>query len=314
MLYPDPFLSWNGFKPTRLMIPAIQLIMFGMGATISISDFARVLRMPAPVLIGVCLHFTVMPLLGAAIALAFGFDPEVSAGMILMGSCPAGVASNVVNYLAKSNVALSVTMTACSTVLAPFLTPMWVKVLAGRLVPVSFVEMMTSIGKMIILPIVAGVIVNRLLRGRKQWIDRILPALAMAALCGISAIVTANSRDRLLTIGLPLIAASFLHNLGGYTLGYLGARMFRLNEIDSRTVAIEVGMQNGGMAIGLAFDVFKSAKTALAPTVFGMLSTATGPGLASWWSARPVAANSGETSATTVTAAAPDPSSDASIP
>ncbi len=287
LFYPEFLLSWNGFQPTRLMVPAIQLIMFGMGATVAISDFVRVLRMPVPVLVGVFLHFGVMPLLGATLARVFAFEPEVAAGMILMGSVSAGVSSNVITYLARGNVPLSVTMTICSTLLAPLFTPLLMKMLAGRLVPIDFLEMMVSIAKMIILPVLAGAIVNRLVHGRKEWIDRVLPLLSMATLCAISAIVAANSRDRLFTIGIALIGASILHNVSGYVLGYLGARLFHLNTIDCRTVAIEVGMQNGGMAIGLAFDVLKSAKAALAPTVFGIFSASTAPALAAWWGHRP---------------------------
>jgi bile acid:Na+ symporter, BASS family len=287
LFYPEPFLSWNGFKPTRLLVPAIQVIMFGMGASVSMADFARVLRMPVPVFIGVFLQFSVMPLLGASIAWGFGFEPEVAAGIVLVGSCSGGVASNVITYLARANVPLSVTLTACSTMLAPLMTPIWMKVLAGRLVPVDFFEMMASIVKMIILPILAGAVVNRLIHGRKEWIDRVLPLLAMATICGINTIVTANSRDRLLTIGAALVAAVLLHNIAGYALGYGSARIFGLSTTDCRTVAIEVGMQNGGMAIGLAFDVLKSAQAALAPTVFGTFMNATGSALASWWSGRP---------------------------
>jgi BASS family bile acid:Na+ symporter len=298
LFYPVAFLSWGGFELKRLNVPLIQLIMFGMGASLSFGDFARAVKMPKAVLIGMLLQFTVMPLAGWSIAHVFGFEPEVAAGVILIGSCSAGVASNVINYLARANVALSVTMTACSTLLAPLLTPVAMKILAGRLVPIPFIGMMISIIKMIILPIVAGLIANWLLHGRRKWLDRILPVVSMAAICFIIAIIAANSRNELLTAGFLLIGAAALHNTLGYTLGYFGARLARLSETDCRTVAIEVGMQNGGMAVGLAIDVLKSTNAALAPAIFGTWMNVSGSTLASWWRERvpPDAPNQGSRS------------------
>ena len=286
LFYPVAFLSWGGFELKRLNVPLIQLIMFGMGASLSFGDFARAVKMPKAVLVGMLLQFSVMPLAGWSIAHVFGFDPEVAAGVILIGSCSGGVASNVMAYLARANVALSVTMTACSTLLAPLLTPTAMKLLAGRLVPIPFMGMMISIIKMIILPIVAGLIANWLLHGRRKWLDRILPVVSMAAICFIIAIIAANSRNELLTAGFLLIGAAAVHNTIGYTLGYFGARLARLSETDCRTVAIEVGMQNGGMAVGLAIDVLKSTNAALAPAIFGTWMNVSGSTLASWWRER----------------------------
>jgi len=286
LFYPVAFFSWGGFELKRLNVPLIQLIMFGMGASLSFGDFARAVKMPKAVLIGILLQFTVMPLAGWSVAHVFGFEPEVAAGVILIGSCSGGVASNVMAYLARANVALSVTMTACSTLLAPLLTPTAMKILAGKLVPIPFMGMMISIIKMVILPIVAGLIANWLLHGRRKWLDRILPLVSMAAICFIIAIIAANSRNELLTAGFLLIGAAAVHNTIGYTLGYFGARAARLNETDCRTVAIEVGMQNGGMAVGLAIDVLKSTNAALAPAIFGTWMNVSGSTLASWWRER----------------------------
>jgi BASS family bile acid:Na+ symporter len=286
LFYPVAFLSWGGFELKRLNVPLIQLIMFGMGASLSFGDFGRAVRMPKAVLIGMLLQFTVMPLAGWSVAHLFGFEPEVAAGVILIGSCSGGVASNVMAYLARANVALSVTMTACSTLLAPLMTPTAMKVLAGRLVPIPFTDMMISIIKMIILPIVAGLIANRLLHGRRKWLDRVLPVVSMAAICFIIAIIAANSRNELLSAGFLLIGAAAVHNTIGYSLGYFGARLARLKEIDCRTVALEVGMQNGGMAVGLAIDVLKSTNAALAPAIFGTWMNVSGSTLASWWRER----------------------------
>ena len=286
LFYPQAFLSWGGFELSRLNVPLIQFIMFGMGASLSFSDFARALKMPKAVLIGMFMQFTIMPLAGWGVATAFGFDPEVAAGVILIGSCSGGVASNVMVYLARGNVALSVTMTACSTLMAPLMTPLAMKILAGRLIPIPFVDMMISIINLVIVPIGAGLIVNKLLRDRCRWLDRLLPVVSMAAICFIIAIIAANSRDKLLTVGFALIGAAIIHNSIGYVLGYLGARAVGLSETDSRTVAFEVGMQNGGMAVGLASNVLKSSDAALGPAIFGTWMNISGSTLASWWRER----------------------------
>lgn len=363
MFYPSAFGTWFRFDLKHLIVPLIQIIMFGMGTTLSGKDFARVLTMPWPVFIGMLLQFSVMPLAGLAIATSFGFEPEVAAGVILIGSCPGGVASNLMTYLAKGNVALSVTMTSCSTLVSPLATPFLMKTLAGRLVPINFVTMMLSILNMIIVPIVAGLVANKILYGRTQWVhragpliliaalcilialgttavnedtlgpllpedllgsllplksgiiigfalvgvvalsklvvsvvlrgpenwmDKALPIISMAGICFIIAIITARSQEKLLTVGLALIAAAILHNFIGYILGYWCAKSARLDETACRTVAIEVGLQNGGMASGLAIEVLKSAHAALAPAIFGPWMNISGSMLATWWHRKPV--------------------------
>jgi BASS family bile acid:Na+ symporter len=288
MTYPEAFRSWGGYPLSNLIVPLIQIIMFGMGTHLSLRDFTRVLAMPWPVLIGFVLHFLVMPLSGWAVAHLFGFEGALAAGVILVGAAPSGVASNVITYLAGGNVALSVTITACSTLAAPIMTPLAVKLLAGQYVAVSFVEMMVTIIKIIIVPIGVGLVVNRLLRGRGSWMERILPLVSMGGICFIIAIITSLSRDKLLEVGFALIAAVAIHNCVGYLLGYWGSRLLGLAEADCRTVAIEVGMQNAGMASGLAISVLKSAEAALAPAIFGPWMNVSGSLLASWWRARPV--------------------------
>ncbi len=160
IFYPAPFREIGGFQLTRLIVPLIQIIMFGMGTTLSLSDFRRVLTMPHATLVGIALQFGVMPLTGLTLARAFGFSGEVGAGIVLVGAAPGGVASNVMTYLAGGNVALSVTMTAISTLLSPILTPLAMKLLAGRFVPIDFRDMMWSIVNMIVLPIVAMLVVR----------------------------------------------------------------------------------------------------------------------------------------------------------
>ena len=291
MFYPAVFRTWGKFELKVLIVPLIQLIMFGMGTTLSVSDFARVLKMPRAVLFGMLLQFTVMPLVGVTLAAVFGFEPAVAAGVVLIGSCPGGVASNVMTYLARGSVALSVTMTACSTLVSPVMTPLMMKLLAGRMIQVDFFDMMWTIITMIIVPIVAGLIANKILslmRLRGEWLDRLLSLVAMAAICFIIAIITSLSRDQLLAVGVTLIAVAILHNGLGYLFGYGGAKLLGLDESSCRTVAIEVGLQNGGMASGLAISVLRSSDAALAPAIFGPWMNISGSILASWWRGRPV--------------------------
>jgi bile acid:Na+ symporter, BASS family len=286
LFYPWAFRTWNGFALSTLIVPLIQIIMFGMGTTLSVADFARVLKVPRAVAIGIVLQFLIMPLTGFSLAQVFGMEGEVAAGVVLVGASPGGVASNVITYLAGGNVPLSVTMTACSTLLSPLLTPLAMQTLAGRYVPISFVDMMWSIVNMIILPIVAGLVVNRLLTGRTRWLHRVLPLVSMAGICIIIAIITSLSRDRLLTVAVSLIAIVVVHNCVGYTLGYVGARALGLDERDSRTVSIEVGLQNAGMASGLAIAVLRSSDAGLAPAIFGPWMNISGSVLASLWRKR----------------------------
>ena len=289
LYFPAHFTSWGDFELGRLTVPLIQLIMLGMGATLSVGDFLRALRMPQAVLIGMALQFSVMPILGWAIAVSFGFPDEIAAGVVLIGSCSGGVASNVMAFLAKGNVALSVTMTACSTLMAPLMTPLAMRLLAGRFIEIEFVAMMIAVVELVILPVGAGLVLNRLLAGRRGLLERILPGVSMGGICFILAIIAAGSRDELLRSGAALLGAALLHNLAGYVLGYYAAGACRLKETDRRTVAFEVGMQNGGMAVGLATTVLKSPAAALAPAIFGTFMNVTGSAVASWWRDRPPA-------------------------
>jgi len=286
LCFPFLFLTVGGYTLTGLIVPLIQIIMFGMGTTLSLGDFARVLVMPRGVLVGLLLQFGVMPITGYLLATLFGFTGEVAAGVVLVGAAPGGVASNVMTYLAGGNVALSVTMTAFSTLLSPILTPLAMQWLAGRFVPIDAWAMMISILKMIIIPIAAGLVFNRLLRDQR-WMPRLLPIVSMAAICTIILIITASSRDQLLAVALSLFVVVVLHNLIGFTLGYWGARGLGLNESDSRTASIEVGLQNAGMASGIAIGVLHSSDAGLAAAIFGPWMNAAGSVLASYWRQRP---------------------------
>lgn len=288
MFFPDLITYIGDYKTTGLIVPLIQIIMFGMGTAMSLSDFKGVIKMPKGVLVGVISQFSIMPIVGVTIALTFGFSPEIAAGIVLIGSSPSGVASNVMTYLAKGNLALSVTLTAVATLMAPIMTPFLMQTFAGQFVPIEFYSMMISIINMIILPIAAGLIFNHIMRGKAKWIHDIMPLISMAGIVIIIAVITAAGRDSLLVIGFLLIAAAILHNGIGYFLGYWFSRLLKMNERDCRTIAIEVGMQNGGMASGIAVEMGRVATMGLAPAVFGPWMNISGSFLANWWREKPI--------------------------
>jgi len=286
LYYPQYFIQVGGFKLTALIIPLIQVIMFGMGTAMSIGDFASIFKSPKGVLVGVSAQLAIMPIMGYLLAKWSSFPPEIAAGIVLIGCSPSGVASNVMAYLAKANLALSITITSIATLLAPFVTPLLMKYLAGEYIEIDVLAMMWSITKMILLPIGAGLLFNRAFGNKTKWLDRAMPMLSMLAIGIIITIITAAGRDSLLDIGGLLMFLVFIHNVFGYFLGYWYARLLRLNEQDARTIALEVGMQNGGLASGIANSLGKIATMGLAPAVFGPLMNITGSILASYWHKR----------------------------
>ncbi|WP_268225772.1 bile acid:sodium symporter family protein [Sinomicrobium oceani] len=288
MYYPEYFLEVNGFKLTGLITPLIQVIMFGMGTSMSAGDFLAVAKEPKGVFVGVTAQFIIMPLSGYLLALISGFSGEIAAGIVLIGCSPSGMASNVMAYLARANLALSLTITSIATLVAPFLTPLLMKMLAGEFIAIDVLTMMWGIVKMIIIPIGAGLIFNKLIRGKSTWIDKVMPIVSMAGIALIIVVITAAGRDSLLDIGLLLILLVLIHNIFGYTMGYWYGRFFRLSEKDCRTIAIEVGMQNGGLASAIANNLGKIATMGLAPAIFGPLMNVTGSVLASFWHKRPI--------------------------
>jgi BASS family bile acid:Na+ symporter len=286
--FPAWFIAPGGFGMKQVIAPLVQLILLCMGMKLTLADFTRVLSAPRAVLLGAALQFSIMPLAGFTFARLFGLEREVASGLILIGCCPGGVSSNVITYLAGGNVPLSVTMTAVSTLLSPFITPFAMQWLAGSYVPIEVGPMMLSILKMIIAPLAIGFAIRRFLPRLADKLVRVLPPLAMLSIALIVAITVATSHDDLLKVGLVLLAASACHNATGYALGYGAARLLGLDGRDSRTVALEVGLQNGGMATGLAFNVLHSPAAALASATFGPWSAITSSALASWWSRRNV--------------------------
>jgi len=284
---PESLTQWGGLETSILIVPLLQIIMFGVGTEMSLADFKGVVQMPKGVLIGMLCQFSIMPFLGFGIAKLFGFPPEIAAGIILVGSSPSGLASNVMSYLAKANLALSVTMTACATLVAPLITPFMMSWLGGQFVEVDFLGMMWSIFQIVIIPIAIGLLFNHFLKGKVSWLDRIMPIVSMAGIILIIGIITANGRDSLLEIGLLLVLACVLHNGMGYLLGYFAAKAANMDEASCRTIALEVGMQNSGLASGIAVQMGKIATVGLAPAVFGPLMNVTGSLLASFWKNRP---------------------------
>ena len=241
---------------------------------------------------GVFLQFLVMPVVGFMLAKALGFSGELAAGCVLVGSVAGGTASNVIAFLAKADVALSVTMTCCSTLLSPFVTPLAMKVLAGCFVEIDATKMMFEILKVVIVPMLAGGIVHRILRRQfdehKVICDKALSVLSMVGICYTILALTAPSRDTFASAGVLIIFAAIVHNTVGYASGYwltrFVGRFARLGEAEARTVAIEVGMQNGGMAGALAMGVLGSAVAALPANVFSIWMNFSGSVLASFWS------------------------------
>lgn len=283
MYYPQYFITAGNFKFSALIIPLLQIIMFGMGTELSLRDFAQVLRMPRGIFAGVVCHYTIMPLVGFAIASIFNFPGEIAAGVILVGCCPSGLASNVMSYLARANLALSVSVTTVSTLLAPFLTPLLMRLLGGSLVEVHFWSMMWDITKIVIIPVVGGLVFNHLLHGKFAWLDKAMPVVSMAGIAVILIVMVAAGRNNLLKVGGLLVLATLIHNVAGFFLGYWSGRLLKFPERDCRTIALEVGMQNAGLASGLAITMGKMATAGLAPAIFGPVMNITGSFLSSWW-------------------------------
>ncbi len=288
LTFPQYFVTLGTFQLKGLIVPLLQIITFGVGCTMSPHDLSGVLKMPRAVLIGVLCHYTIMPFVGFTIAKVFGFPLEIAAGVVLVGCMPSGLASNVIAFIAKANLALSVTVTAVSTLIAPLMTPLLMKFLGGQFVPVSFSALFFDILKLVIAPIFLGVFINHFFHKKAAWIDKIMPKISMAGIACIIVIITAAGRDSLLHVGGLLVLAMFLHMTVGLMLGYFGGRLFGLSKLNARTIAIEVGMQNGGLASGIAVQMGKIATVGLAPAVNGPIMNTTFSLIATWWGSKPV--------------------------
>ncbi|WP_420148715.1 bile acid:sodium symporter family protein [Spirosoma sp.] len=367
MIYPTAFTRWGSFdlRNKWLILIIIQTVMFGMGIHMSIRDFSGLRNTGKGVIVGLFCHFTVMPLMGFLLTKIFQFEPEIAAGVILIGSCSSGLASNVMVYLAKANLVLSVVVTAMATMVAPFLTPLLLKLLAGTLIEIKFVSMMMEIIKIVIVPLFAALlhdylktatssgrrivnvvfgvavvwlpglafggwsfletnvaspelletleifsfllgavvvgVVYHVLATRYSKLDDWMPYVSMFGIIYFTAVTTAAGRDNLLKVGFLLFLCSVIHNGAGYFFGYWLSRLFGLDKNSARTVAFEVGLQNGGMASGLAGSMGKLGTVGLPAAVFSPWMNISGSILANYWRRRPVSDSSVHESTQTVT-------------
>ncbi|MBP6620638.1 MAG: bile acid:sodium symporter family protein, partial [Leadbetterella sp.] len=274
--FPNYFIEINGVKFSKFIIPILQVIMLGMGSTITTEDFVAIIKTPKLVLIGLVAQFMIMPLLGFGLTKLFDFPAEIAAGVVLIGCSPSGLASNVMAMLAKANVALSICITTLATLLAPILTPLLMKTLGGELIEIEFLNMVWDMTKIVILPVVLGVLLNKFLPELMAKIKNILPYFSMVGIGFIITIVTASGQKSLETVGVLLLLAVFIHNIGGYLLGYFAAKLLKLKEKDARAIALEVGMQNGGLASALANEMGKLATVGLASAIFGPMMNISG--------------------------------------
>ena len=243
----------------------LGVVMFGMGLTLNLHDFKIVFSRPKDVIVGCLAQFTIMPLLAWTLARVFALDEALTLGVVLVGCCPGGTASNVITYLAKGDLALSVGMTGVSTLLAPFMTPLLTWALAGKSVNVDVTGMLLSILWVVILPIVIGLLVKWIWPRFTERATDYLPAFSSLAIAFIVAIIISANADKLLTGGLLIVTVVVLHNVCGLSLGYLIGRLLRLTEPKKRAISIEVGMQNSGLASSLATIHFAAYPLATIP-------------------------------------------------
>ena len=275
---PAPFLAIKA-----AIVPLLAVIMLSMGLTLSMSDFRLVLKRPGVIGLGMLLQYGVMPLAAYGIARQLGLGTELLVGMVLVGASAGGTASNVICYLARGDVALSITLTTISTLLAVILMPGLSWLYLGQVVTVPVADMLISIIKIVILPVTIGVTINTLLPRLVRKVQPVFPVVAIAAIVLIIAIVTALNNESLGNIGPILLLAVALHNLTGLLCGYAVAGLLGFDARIRRTLAIEVGMQNSGLSVALAIKYF-SATAALPGALFSIWHNITGSLLASWWS------------------------------
>lgn len=268
--FPQPFLPLTQYITYFLMI-----IMFGMGLTLTIPDFREIARRPIPVLIGVVAQFVIMPLGAVFIAKLFGLNPMLAVGLLMLGSVPGGTSSNVIAYLSKGDVALSVAMTSVSTLIAPIMTPIIMLLLAGAEIQVDAAGMARSLAKTVLIPVIGGILLRYLL---DAWMEKISPILPWISIIGIGGVVfptVAKNKEALIEVGLIVFLAVLAHNVFGYVLGYYTSKVAGQPETYRRTVAIEVGTQSAGLSSGMAGQFF-APEAALPGAVAAVLHNITG--------------------------------------
>ena len=276
-LYPGLLSSFG-----NAIVPLLGVVMLGMGMTLRPENFKDILKRPRVIVLGVSLQFLLMPLIAFVVGNLLGLPNTLLVGMVLVGSCPGGTASNVICYLAKGDVALSITLTTISTVLSVVLTPALTWLYIGQRVPVPVTSMMLNIFLIILLPVTAGVLANHYFHRYLHFVKHLFPYISMCAIIFIIGIIVSLTRPDLPMLALPVLAAIFWHNLLGLTGGYYLAKLFGQEEKVCRTIAIEVGMQNSGLGVELAQSYF-SALAALPGALFSIWHNITGSILAGYW-------------------------------
>ncbi|WP_391486300.1 bile acid:sodium symporter family protein [Acinetobacter pittii] len=282
-LWQPEFFVW-----LKAYIPWILgIIMLGMGMTMTVDDFKGVLQSPKAVLIGVVAQFVVMPGLAYVLCKLFNLPPEIAVGVILVGCCPGGTASNVITYMAKGNVALSVACTSVSTLLAPVLTPAIFYLLASQWLKIDAASMFISILQVVLLPIVVGLILRTWLKRQVESYIQVMPLVSVIAIVAIVAAIIGGSKAAILQSGLLILAVVILHNGFGYLLGFAAARFFKLPYVDCKAIAVEVGMQNSGLGVALAAVHFAASPiTAVPSAIFSLWHNISGPALATYWASK----------------------------
>jgi bile acid:Na+ symporter, BASS family len=277
-LYPDPF------RKLIYLIPvALGVIMFGMGTTLSGQDFRRVLLRPLDVAVGFFLQYGFMPLAGFVLSNIFGLKPLLAAGVVLVGSCPGGTASNVITFLARGDVALSVTLTSVSTIMSPVLTPLFTYIYAGQWIDVPAFKLFITATKIIILPIALGLGIKALYGEKVMRAVEFLPLLSSAAIIFIVGVIVAANAESISGVGLRTGLVVIIHNVLGLAVGFGLARLVGMNMKKAKAVSIEVGMQNSGLGVALAGAYF-GALAALPAAMFSVWHNISGSALAWWWS------------------------------
>lgn len=274
LIYPNLFI-WIAPYITILLC----IIMFTMGLTLSIDDFKEIFKQPIKVIVLALAQYLVMPIIAVSLVFLFNLPPEIAIGVILVGSSPGGTSSNVMTFLAKGNVALSVAATTVTTLLAPIVTPSLTLLFASTWLDISFSAMMVSILQVVLIPVLLGLGVGSLFRKQVDRVVDVLPMISMTGILGVMTAVTASNVDNILTSGLIILLVVILHNLLGYATGFLLGKIFKFNLADTKTISIEVGMQNSGLATALAVQHFEPV-TALPGALFSVWHSLSGAVLA----------------------------------
>lgn len=277
-VYPEYFIPYKGF-----IVPLLSLIMLGMGVTLSVDSFLAVLKRPYVVILGTLMQYTLMPLAAWIVCLALKLPADLATGVILLGCCPGGTASNVICYLAKGDVALSIVLTSVSTIVAFLATPFLTWLFIGQTVDVDVMGMLVSVVNIVIVPVVLGLSINYFFEKRITAVRDFFPAISALAIVVIIAIIIGTNSENLKQSGFLVLVAVILHNGLGLAGGYGVAKAFKLSETEARTLAIEVGMQNSGLSVALAIKHFTAA-AALPGAIFSIWHNLSGAFLAGHWS------------------------------